>query len=231
MTGAARLAAGAAHRAGAGLVTIRAPDAAAAALYRAGDPGSIVTEEPLEALLGDARRRCWLIGPGLPPDAATAGHAAPAGRGRPAGGGRCRGAAAAISAGAAVLTPHAGEFARVFGAPGPDKPAAARRAAAATGAVVLLKGADTVVAAPDGRVIVNPNAPPELATGGSGDVLAGTIAALLAQGMPAFEAAGGGRLAAGRGGPAARAGAAGGGSDPAAAPGRLQCGGTGVIGI
>ncbi len=92
-------------------------------------------------------------------------------------------------AGAAVLTPHAGEYARVFGPVGPDKPAAARRAAAAAGAVVLLKGADTVVAAPDGRVAINANAPPSLATGGTGDVLAGTIAALLAQGMAPFEAA------------------------------------------
>lgn len=194
MTGAARLAAGAAHRAGAGLVTILAPNPEAAALYRAGDPGTIVLEDPPEALLADDRRQAWLIGPGLPPDdttRATLARLLAAGRQVVADAGAlvaCAGAPDAL-AGAAVLTPHAGEFARVFGPLGEDKPAAARAAAASTGAVVLLKGADTVIAAPDGRVIINANAPPSLATGGTGDVLAGIIAALLAQGMPAFEAA------------------------------------------
>ncbi|HVY18015.1 MAG TPA: NAD(P)H-hydrate dehydratase [Rhodopila sp.] len=190
MTGAARLAAEASRRAGAGMVTIAARGSAT--VYRAGEPGLIVTEDPVGTLLSDPRRAVWVCGPGLgPADAATI-FPALAASGR-----LVVGDADVFSAfagqpdalrGAAVLTPHEGEFARVFGSPS-DRLEAARAAAARTGAVVLLKGADTVIAAPDGRTAVNLSAPPWLATAGAGDVLAGIIGGLLAQGMPAWEAA------------------------------------------
>ena len=209
-TGAARLAARGALRAGAGLVTLASPRAAlavnaAASLAVMVHPVDGAAE--LSAFMSDPRRNVVVLGPGggvgrelqemvlaalageravvLDADALTSFCEHPqkllaAIQGRPKG--------------AAVLTPHAGEFTRLFGAlPGisqaGSKLAQARQAAALAGAIVLLKGPDTVVAAPDGRAAIAENAPPWLASAGSGDVLAGLVAGLLAQGMPGFEAA------------------------------------------
>ena len=191
MTGAARLAAAAARRLGAGLVTIAAEGRAD--VYRAGDPGVIVTDQPLPELLDDARRQVWVCGPGLGVGAAREAIAVLLASGRLVVAdadalGAYAGDADGLR-GCAVLTPHEGEFTRLFGPVGEDKLAAARQAAARLNAVVLLKGADTVIAAPDGRAAINAEAPPYLATAGSGDVLAGAIGSLLGQGLPPWEAA------------------------------------------
>ncbi len=189
LPGAARLACAAARRAGAGMVTLAAEMPMALP-----EAGLILRTDSLESLLQDQRRQCWVVGPGLGVAQAGAKLAALL-----AAGGRkivadadaltaCAGAPGLLR-GVAVITPHAAEFTRVFGTAGPDKLAAARRAATLCGAVVVLKGADTVIASPDGRAAINANAPPYLATGGTGDVLAGLIAALLAQGMAPYEAA------------------------------------------
>lgn len=200
MTGAARLAAEAARRAGAGMVTIAARGAGE--IYRSGEPGLLVNEADIATLLRDDRRRVWVCGPGLGPNEARAVLPALIAANR-----AVVADADVFSAftgepdalrGATVLTPHAGEFARVFGAPANNRLSAARDAAARTGAVVLLKGADTIIAAPDGRATINLSAPPWLATAGAGDVLSGIIAGLLAQGMPPWDAAAAGAYLHGR---------------------------------
>lgn len=196
MTGAARLVASAGRRAGAGLTTIVAPEDALAT-YRGDDPGTIV--QPMAewtALMSDKRRNAAVIGPGLGVGAEavrltlTALNAGKA----------CVLDADALTSfaqdpgglwqepGIKILTPHDGEFARLFSYQG-DRLVRARAAAKESGAIVLLKGPDTVIAAPDGRAAITVTAPPTLATGGSGDVLAGLIGGLLAQGMDPWLAA------------------------------------------
>ncbi len=193
MTGAARLAASGARGVGAGLLTIAAEGAGD--IYRAStEAGVIVSDAPLDELLRDDRRRAWVCGPGLGPDRARMElPKLVAARRQVVADADALGAHAGdpeALRGCAVLTPHAGEFTKLFGPIGDDRLAAVRAAARRVGAVVLLKGADTCVAAPDGRVLVNDSAPPWLATAGAGDVLAGIVAGLLAQGMERWAAAG-----------------------------------------
>jgi hydroxyethylthiazole kinase-like uncharacterized protein yjeF len=191
MTGAAQLSAAAARHGGAGMVTIAAMGRAD--IYRQGAPGLIVSEAPISVLLEDKRRTTWVCGPGLGHDSAQAALPVLLAAGR-----LVVADADALAAhagnpgalrGAAVLTPHEGEFGRLFGPVGHDRLAAARVAARIVGAVVLLKGSDTVIATPDGRAAINTTGSPALATAGSGDVLSGLIAALLSGGLPAWEAA------------------------------------------
>ncbi|MCW8970957.1 MAG: NAD(P)H-hydrate dehydratase, partial [Rhodospirillales bacterium] len=185
-----------------GLVTIAAPTPSFA-IYASGPPGTIVAPfddlDSLSAILSDTRKNAVLVGPGggvgqemrekvslvlgsgkgcvLDADALTS---------------FADGREALLDAlhEGCLLTPHEGEYTRLFGRDGgDDRLTMARKAASLCGAVVLLKGADTVIAAPDGRAAINVNAPPTLATAGSGDVLAGIALGLIAQGMPVFEAA------------------------------------------
>ncbi|WP_018698237.1 bifunctional ADP-dependent NAD(P)H-hydrate dehydratase/NAD(P)H-hydrate epimerase [Amorphus coralli] len=214
-TGAARLAAGAALRAGAGLVTVASPGnalAVNAAHLTAVMVRKVDGADGLSDFLADARLNAVLIGPGAGVGAETARSVEAILDGE---------RAAVLDADAltsfegeadalfrvirarpnrpVVLTPHEGEFARLFSDLAVDAADAspdtaskvdrARQAAQRSGAVVLLKGPDTVVAAPDGRAAISDNAPAWLATAGSGDVLAGIVTALLAQRIPPFEAA------------------------------------------
>jgi len=198
MPGAARLAARAARRAGAGLVTLAVPEAARD-VYLAGDPGNLVEARvDFAATLNDPRRNAVLAGPGLGVGADTQSMALEA----LSGGHR----AVVLDAdaltsfaddpqtlfkaikGPCVLTPHEGEFRRLFDASG-DKLSRAREAARQSGAVIILKGADTVIADPDGRAAINANAPAWLGTAGAGDVLAGIVTGFMASGAPPFETA------------------------------------------
>lgn len=201
-SGASRLAARAALRAGAGLVTVLCP-ASALPVYAASLTAVMVRpftdgDQRFADELADRRRNAILLGPGsgvgealaakveasldagktviLDADALTSFAGAPE-----------RLFARTRGNGHVLLTPHEGEFSRLFAIEG-DKLSRALAAAAASGATVLLKGADTVVASPDGRASILTEAPPTLATAGSGDVLAGIALGLIAQAMPIFEA-------------------------------------------
>jgi ADP-dependent NAD(P)H-hydrate dehydratase / NAD(P)H-hydrate epimerase len=200
MTGAARLAAKAAQRAGAGLVTLAVPPERFD-LYALALPAALIhpvsDDAGFAALLTDPRRNAVLLGPG-----AGVGPAL------------CLQVRQALDAGKAgvldadvfssfaghrsallpglnqrwLLTPHDGEFARLFPEISGSRLERARAAARLTGAAVLLKGADTVIAHPDGQAAINSNAPADLATAGSGDVLAGLAVGLIAQGLDGFTA-------------------------------------------
>lgn len=201
MTGAARLSALAAARAGAGLVSVAA-SSASWPVYAASLLSTMVVRcddiDAWRVLLSDPRRNAVVIGPGagvsdvlrhevlsaldtkstvvLDADALTAF----ADQGMTL--------FQAIK-GPCIMTPHSGEFTRLFGKDKGDKLQQARDAAQISGAVIVLKGADTVIAAADGRAVINTNAPPDLATGGTGDVLTGIMAGFVAQGMEYFNAA------------------------------------------
>ena len=203
-TGAARMAARGALRMGAGLVSVAAQGDAVG--VNAGQLTAVMVKpfhraEGLARLLTDRRFNAVVLGPGLGVEGSTRRLVDQV---------LASGAAAVLDADAltafandprslfarigpaAVMTPHEGEFERIF--PGLAKKArskveAARAASRLSGAVMLLKGADTVIAAPDGRAAINANAPATLATAGAGDVLAGFVAGLLAQGLRPFEAA------------------------------------------
>lgn len=200
MLGAPRLASLAAARVGAGLVTLAVPPDVwpiQAAALTSVMVHALPQSGEVDDVLMDTRRNALLIGPGIGVSVHTQGQVlALIASGRPivldadalsAFESEPQRLLDAVHAGC-VLTPHEGEFVRLFSCVG-SKLERAREAAHLSGAVLVLKGADTVIAHPDGRAVINANAPPELATGGSGDVLAGLILGLLAQGMTPFDAA------------------------------------------
>ena len=211
MCGAARLAALAARRMGAGLATIAAPASVFDIYISAVEPGTLVAPftglKGFCKLLSDPRKTTFVLGPGAGAAKSTRNKVLAALKAGKA----CVLDADALSVfkedsdvlfkalkasgGDVVLTPHGGEFARLFPALAKKqavlgKLETTRRAAKRAGCVVLYKGPDTVVAAPDGRAAITANAPPTLASAGTGDVLAGFVGALMAQGMAAFDAAG-----------------------------------------
>jgi ADP-dependent NAD(P)H-hydrate dehydratase / NAD(P)H-hydrate epimerase len=204
-TGASRLAANAALKIGAGLVTIcGAADALAvhASHLTAVMLAKSKTREDLTKLLADKRINAVCIGPAAGAGATTLNNVKAIFE---------SGAATVLDADAitscssnptelfswissiqnrpVVMTPHEGEFARIFDGTAPSKLERARAAAKRSGAIIISKGADTVIAHPDGRAKINSNAPSGLATAGTGDVLAGIVTGLLAQGLDGFEAA------------------------------------------
>ena len=202
-TGAARLGALAARRAGAGLVTVAAPRAAMP-VYQAAEPGNLIVESEdapaFGKLLADPRRNAVLVGPGSGIDERTRGACLAALAARRAvvldadaitAFADAPGRLFAAIAWPTLMTPHEGEFRRLFAdlADEPDKVERVRRAAARSGATVLLKGPSTVIAAPDGRAVINVHAPASLATAGSGDVLAGIAGGLMAQDLSPLAAA------------------------------------------
>ncbi len=207
--GAARLAARAALRVGAGLVTLAVPSDALVAQAAASTSVMVRRADGADgfaALLEDERRNAVVIGPAAGIGGETrAKVAAAVAAGRATvldadaltsfdGDGAVLAAVVARGSGPVVITPHDGEFSLLFRnqreiVEHESKVEKARAAAAFLGATVLLKGPDTVIAAPDGRAAINVNGTPLLATAGSGDVLAGFVGGLLAQGVPGFEAA------------------------------------------
>lgn len=200
MTGAARMAAHAAARVGSGLTTIAVPKIALP-VYAAALTSIMVkplaANKDFDRLLSDSRISALLIGPGAGIGEETRAKVfAMLKTGKPI----VLDADAITSfkddfasldpaiVGTCVMTPHEGEFRRLFD-PSGDKLTRTRNAARRSGSIIILKGTDTVIADPNGRAIINSNAPPTLATAGSGDVLSGIVLGLIAQGMEPFLAA------------------------------------------